>query len=58
MQIWSMDRSSKKRQGRLHELAHRMCCGAERLEKLGLPMSTSLIECLNLPLTRSATMVV
>lgn len=40
----------KKRQGRLQELVHRVCCGAERLEKLGLSISTSLLERLNLTL--------
>jgi len=40
----------KKRQGRLQELVYRVCCGAERLEELGLSISTSLIERLNLTL--------
>jgi IS1 family transposase/transposase-like protein len=40
----------KKRQGRLHELVSRVRCGARRLEKLGLSISTSLIERLNLTL--------
>ncbi len=40
----------KKRQGRLQELVYRPCCGAERLEKLGLAISTSLLERLNLTL--------
>jgi IS1 family transposase/transposase-like protein len=40
----------KKRQGRLQELISRVCCGSRRLEKLGLSISTSLIERLNLPL--------
>jgi IS1 family transposase/transposase-like protein len=40
----------KKRQGRLQALVYRVCCGAERLEKLGLSISTSLIERLNLTL--------
>ena len=40
----------KKRQGRLHELVYRVCCGSERLGKLGLSISTSLIERLNLTL--------
>ena len=40
----------KKRKGRLQELVYRVCCGPERLEKLGLSMSTSLIEHLNLTL--------
>jgi hypothetical protein len=40
--------SKKKRKGRLQELVYRVCCGPGRLEKLGLSMSTSLIERLNL----------
>src|SRR5262245_53920579 len=40
----------KKRQGRLQELVYRVRCGAERLEALGLSISTSLIERLNLTL--------
>jgi IS1 family transposase/transposase-like protein len=40
----------KKRKGRLQALVYRVCCGPERLEKLGLSMSTSLIERLNLTL--------
>jgi IS1 family transposase len=40
----------KKRPGRLHELVYRVGCGAERLAQLGLSISTSLIERLNLPL--------
>ena len=40
----------QKRQGRLHELLSRVCCGAERLAALGLSISTSLIERLNLTL--------
>ena len=40
----------KKRQGRLQELLYRVCCGAERLEELGLSISTSLLERLNLTL--------
>jgi len=40
----------KKRQGRLHELLSRVCCGSERLAALGLSISTSLIERLNLTL--------
>jgi IS1 family transposase/transposase-like protein len=40
----------KKRQGRLQALVYRVCCGAERLEKLGLAISTSLLERLNLTL--------
>lgn len=40
----------KKRQGRLQELVYRVCCGGERLKELGLSISTSLIERLNLTL--------
>ena len=40
----------KKRQGRLHELVYRVCCGPKRLKALGLSISTSLIERLNLTL--------
>jgi IS1 family transposase len=40
----------KKRQGRLHEVIVRVCCGAERLAALGLSMSPSVIERLNLTL--------
>jgi IS1 family transposase/transposase-like protein len=40
----------KKRQGRLQELVYRVCCGSERLAELGLSISTSLIERLNLTL--------
>jgi IS1 family transposase len=40
----------KKRQGRLQEVVYRVCCGAERLAELGLSISTSLIERLNLTL--------
>lgn len=40
----------KKRQGRLQELVYRVRCGAERLTELGLSISTSLIERLNLTL--------
>lgn len=40
----------KKRQGRLQELVSRVCCGSKRLEELGLSISTSLIERLNLTL--------
>jgi IS1 family transposase/transposase-like protein len=40
----------KKRQGRLQELGYRVCCGSERLAELGLSISTSLIERLNLTL--------
>jgi IS1 family transposase len=37
----------KKRQGRLQALRYRVCCGPQRLEALGLSISTSLIERLN-----------
>ena len=40
----------KKRQGRLQELVYHVCCGAKRLEELGLSISTSLLERLNLTL--------
>jgi IS1 family transposase/transposase-like protein len=40
----------KKRQGRLQELVYRVRCGAKRLEELGLSISTSLSERLNLTL--------
>lgn len=40
----------KKRQGRLQELVYRVCCGSDRLTELGLSISTSLIERLNLTL--------
>jgi IS1 family transposase/transposase-like protein len=40
----------KKRKGRLQALVYRVCCGAKRLEELGLSISTSLIERLNLTL--------
>jgi IS1 family transposase len=40
----------KKRKGRLQELVSRVCCGPKRLEELGLSISTSLIERLNLTL--------
>jgi IS1 family transposase/transposase-like protein len=39
-----------KRQGRLQALVYHVCCGAKRLEELGLSISTSLIERLNLTL--------
>jgi len=41
---------NKKRQGRRHEWVYRVCCGAERLEQLGLSISTSVLERLNLTL--------
>lgn len=40
----------KKCQGRLQTLVYRVCCGSERLAKLGLSISTSLLERLNLTL--------
>jgi transposase-like protein/IS1 family transposase len=40
----------KKRQGRLPELEYRVRCGSARLQKLGLSISTSLLERLNLTL--------
>jgi IS1 family transposase/transposase-like protein len=43
----------KKRQGRLQELVYRVCCGAKRLEELGLSIRTSLIERLNLTLRQA-----
>ncbi|WP_428160995.1 hypothetical protein [Desulfobacter sp.] len=48
----------KKRQGRLQELMHRVCCGAGRLAGLGLSISTSLIERLNLTLRHALTPLV
>jgi IS1 family transposase len=39
-----------KRQGRLKSLTERVLCGADRLKELGLSISTSLIERLNLTL--------
>jgi transposase-like protein len=51
----------QKRHGHLQGLYERVCCGATRLEALGLKISTSLIERLNLtlrhalaPLTRKS----
>jgi len=40
----------KKRQGRLHALVYRVRCGSKRLEHLGLSISPSWIERLNLTL--------
>lgn len=40
----------KTRQGRLHEVVHRVCCGCERLQELGLSISTSVLARLNLTL--------
>jgi len=40
----------EKKQGRLQALKQRVCCGAARLAELGLKISTSLIERLNLTL--------
>ena len=42
--------SKKKRQGRLQELVYRVLCGPKRLKELGLSISTSLLERLNLTL--------
>ena len=43
----------KKQQGRLQELVYRVRCGAKRLEELGLSISTSVLECLNLTLRQA-----
>lgn len=43
----------EKKGGRLNALKKRVLCGAERLEKLGLKISTGLIERLNLTLRQS-----
>ncbi|MCP4486601.1 MAG: hypothetical protein GY820_04670 [Gammaproteobacteria bacterium] len=43
----------EKKGGRLKALTRRVLCGAERLEKLGLKISTNLIERLNLTLRQS-----
>jgi IS1 family transposase len=43
----------KKRQGRLQALVYRGCCGAKRLEELGLSIRTSVLERLNLPLRQA-----
>ena len=40
----------KKQKGRLQALVYRVRCGAKRLEELGLSISTSLLERLNLTL--------
>ena len=40
----------KKQKGRLQELVYRIRCGSQRLEALGLSISTSLLERLNLTL--------
>jgi IS1 family transposase/transposase-like protein len=40
----------KKQKGRLQELVYRVRCGSQRLENLGLSISTSLLERLNLTL--------
>ena len=40
----------KKHKGRLQELISHVRCGAQRLEALGLSISTSVLERLNLPL--------
>ena len=43
----------EKKGGRLKALTRRIVCGSERLEKLGLKISTNLIERLNLTLRQS-----
>lgn len=43
----------KKKKGRLRELVCQVLCGAERMKELGLKISTSLIERLNLTLRAS-----
>ena len=43
----------KKQKGRLQELVYRVRCGAKRLEALGLSISTSLLERLNLTLRQA-----
>jgi IS1 family transposase len=43
----------KKHQGRLQELVYRVRCGSKRLEELGLSISTSLLERLNLTLRQA-----
>ena len=43
----------KKHQGRLQELVYRVRCGAKRFEELGLSISTSLLERLNLTLRQA-----
>ena len=48
----------KKRQGRLQGLVYRVCCGAERLQELGLSISTSLLERLNLTLRHAVAPLV
>ncbi len=42
-----------KKQGRLQEIKERVLCGAKRLKKLGLSISTSLIERVNLTFRHS-----
>jgi len=42
-----------KQQGRLKALTQRVCCGTARLTDLGLKISTSLIERVNLTLRQS-----
>jgi IS1 family transposase len=42
-----------KQQGRLKTLTQRVCCGAARLAKLGLKISTSLVERFNLTLRQA-----
>jgi IS1 family transposase/transposase-like protein len=43
----------KKHKGRLQALVYRVRCGSKRLEKLGLSVSTSLLERLNLTLRQA-----
>jgi IS1 family transposase/transposase-like protein len=43
----------KKHQGRLQELVYRVRCGSKRFEELGLSISTSLLERLNLTLRQA-----
>ena len=43
----------KQQKGRLKELVYRVCCGATRLEELGLSIRTSLLERLNLTLRQA-----
>ena len=44
---------TKKHQGRLQALVYRVRCGAKRFEELGLSISTSLLERLNLTLRQA-----
>src|SRR5499426_4310675 len=47
-----------KQKGRLQELIYRVRCGAKRFEKLGLSISTSLLERLNIKLRHDLTSLV